>query len=84
MNYHAPSKQFTIPLDQIQSCTSTLLFAIKMVRKTAGLPLEGGKTTGALMTDADHAEQAILDACKAVGIDLGATRAGTLDVRDAG
>lgn len=84
MNYHAPTKQFTITLDQIQSSASTLLFAIKMVRKSAGLPLEGIAPAGAAMTDAHHAEQSILDACRSIGIDLGATRAGVLDVREAG
>lgn len=83
MRYHAPSKQFTVSPSDLQSCAATLLFAIKKIRQVAGLPLEGGERQGA-MTDACHAEQAVLDACQSIGIDLGAIRAGTLDVRNAG
>ncbi|ALN21817.1 hypothetical protein [Ectopseudomonas mendocina] len=84
MRYHAPSKQFTVSLDQLQSCTVNLLFAIKKIREAAGLPLDGTGRQGAIMSDACHAEQAILNACQSMGIDLGATRAGDLDVRNAG
>ncbi len=83
MKYHAPSKQFTVSPDQLQSCAANLLFAIKKIRQAAGLPLEGGERSST-MTDACLAEQAILDAAQTVGIDLGATRAGVLDVRHAG
>ncbi|QTT85348.1 hypothetical protein HUT29_30065 [Pseudomonas chlororaphis] len=81
MLYHAPSKQFTVPLDSLQSSAACLRFAIKMIRQTAGLPLEGGERP-AQMSDACHAEQAILDAFRMLGIDLGATRAGLLDLRN--
>ncbi len=84
MRFHAPTKQFTVSLDQIQSCTDNLQFAIKKIRQAAGLPLDGNAYQGAAMDDACHAEQAILNACQALGIDLGATRAGQLDVRKAG
>lgn len=83
MKYHAPTKQFVVAYDQFQSCAANMLFAIKMVRKAAGLPLEGGEPQ-ATMSPACHAEQAILDACHCIGIDIGATRAGVLDVRNAG
>lgn len=83
MHYHAPTKQFTVSLDNLQSSASYMRFAIQMIRKSAGLPLEGGERSGP-MTSACHAEQSILDASRLLGVDLGATRAGQLDVRDAG
>lgn len=83
MQYHAPSNQFTISLDQLQGHAGCMRFAIKMIRKSAGLPLQGGERQGP-MSDACHAEQAILDACRLIGVDLGATRAGVLDVQNAG
>ncbi|MFF7065667.1 hypothetical protein [Pseudomonas sp. NPDC008258] len=56
-------------------------FAIKMIRQAAGLPLENGERP-AQMSDACHAEQAILDASRMPGIELGATQAGLLDLRN--
>ncbi|HGY2296345.1 TPA: hypothetical protein ACNV18_000059 [Pseudomonas putida] len=43
MIYHAPSNQFTVPLDSLKSGAASLRFAIKMIRQTAGLPLEDGE-----------------------------------------
>lgn len=83
MRYHAPSKQFTVSPDQLQSCAANLLFAIKKIRQVAGLPLAGGERPAA-MTEACHAEQAVIEAAHSIGIDLGATRAGVLDVRHTG
>lgn len=79
MHYHAPSKQFTISLENLQNSANILRFAIKMIRQSADLPLEGGDREGA-MTNSCHAEQAILDASRMLGIDLGATRTGQLNV----
>ena len=80
MQYHAPSKQFTVSLDNLQSSAGCMRVALKMIRLSAGLSLDGGERQGP-MTSACHAEQAILDASRMLGIDLGATRAGLLDVR---
>ena len=83
MRYHAPSKQFTVSPDQLQSCAANLLFAIKKIRQASGLPLEVSERHSA-MSEACHAEQAVLDAAQAIGIDLGATCAWAVDVRRAG
>lgn len=82
MQYHAPSKQFTVSLDSLTNSAACMRFAIKKIRQAAGLPLEGGERP-VQMSDACHAEQAILDASRMLGIDLGATQAGQLDVRSA-
>ena len=81
MHYHAPSKQFTISVDKLQNHAAAMRFAIRKIREIANLPLEGD-TRPVQMTPACHAEQAILDSCMIIGIDLGATRAGKLDVRN--
>lgn len=83
MHYHAPSKQFTVSHENLESSANILCFAIKMIRQSADLPLEGGEREGP-MTSLCHAEQAILDAARMLGIDLGATRAGQLNVRASG
>jgi hypothetical protein len=66
----------------LKSGAASLRFAIRMIRQTAGLPLEGGEQL-VQMSDACHAEQAILDASRMQGIDLGAVLAEQLDVRSA-
>lgn len=83
MHYHAQSKQFTVAVDELESCAHRMRFAIRKIRLMAGRPLEGAEVTGP-MTDACHAEQAILDGCRAIGIDLGAERSGMLDLRVVG
>lgn len=83
MQYHAPTNQFTITVADLPRFAASLRHAIKKVREAAGLPLEGGPREFP-MTAACHAEYSILHACMAIGIDLGATRPGQLDVRDAG
>lgn len=80
MRYHAPSKQFTICVDQLHNHAASMRFVIRKIREIANFPLEGGDRP-VQMTAACHAEQAILDSCMMIGIDLGATRAGQLDVR---
>lgn len=82
MHYHAQSKQFTVGLDGLEGCAQRMRFAIRKIRLMAGRPLEGGTEFHGAMTDACHAEQAILDGCLAIGIDLGAERSGMLDLRE--
>jgi hypothetical protein len=80
MKYHAPTNAFTFAPEQLQRAASGLLWSIRCIRKASGLPLEPRETETA-MKDPDFAEQAILDAAAALGIDLGASRYGKLDVR---
>ncbi|SBW84512.1 hypothetical protein PVE_R2G0486 [Pseudomonas veronii 1YdBTEX2] len=80
MQYHAPTKQLTVSLDNLEASAAAFRFAIKMLRKAANFPLEGdGRPVH--MTDACHAEQAILNGALFLGINLGATLPGELDVR---
>lgn len=82
MQYHAPTGKFVLVQDGLKSCADGLLFAIKQIRLTAGLPLEPYARDTAALTPADHAQKAIIDAAAAVGIDLGARWGNELDVRD--
>lgn len=80
MKYHHPTKAFTVDPKDLERASDSLMWAIKCIRETAKLPLEPRKTEVG-MEPPDFAEQAILDAAKALGIDLGAERYGRLDVR---
>jgi hypothetical protein len=83
MKYHAPTNAFTFAPEQLQRAASELLWSIRCIRKASGLPLEPRDTDAeGCMKDPDFAEQAVLDAAAALGIDLGASRYGKLDVRD--
>ncbi len=82
MRYHAPTKQLTVPLENLEPSAEAFRFAIKMIRKAAGLPLEGDERS-VHMSDACHAEQAILRGALLLGIDLGAAMPVDLDVRKA-
>lgn len=82
MKYHAPTKSLTVSVDALEGAALALRYAIRNVRKQAGLPLEPYKGD-VIMGPAQHAEAGILDAARCVGIDLGASRWGELDVRDA-
>ena len=82
MRYHAPTKSLTVSVDALEGAALALRHAIRNVRKQAGLPLEPYKGD-VIMGPPQHAEAGILDAARYIGIDLGASRWGELDVRDA-
>jgi hypothetical protein len=85
MKYHAPTGQFTIDREAIGQAALNLRYALKTIRKIAGLPLDRyAKPKGAL-TDACYAQITILEAAETLGIDLGVTRHrfNELDLRDA-
>jgi hypothetical protein len=79
MTYHAPSNQFTITPDDLRQAASCLRWAIKHIRLGHKLDPKGYENDGP-MDDPEFAESGILDAAKAIGIDLGANRPGILDV----
>lgn len=81
MNYHAPTKQFTICYDSIDSTTHRLLYAIKHIRLASGLDPKGYSYDG-IMKSPHFAENSILRAAKHIGIDLGSTEEGKLDVSE--
>ena len=86
MNYHAPTRQYTIDPKHIEKAASHMLYAIKKIRIAVNLDLKGYEWTkfeARNLEDASHAEYAIIDAAKAIGIDLGGDRPGAIDVSKA-
>lgn len=83
MKYHAPTDQFTLEAKYIREASHKLRWAIQKIREGHGLDLAGYPEPRNLQ-DPHFAEIAIIDAARALGIDLGADRPGKLDVRDSG
>lgn len=82
MQYHAPTQQFTVPASTFHGISLHLRYAIQHIRRSAGLPLTPHKPDSPLGS-AQFAEIALLEAAKEIGIDLGATAPGRLDVSEA-
>jgi hypothetical protein len=82
MKYHAPSKGFTVTSDELEHAVGSLTYALRHIRKLAGLPLDRYKK-GCCLDDAEHAQRGILDAARKLGIDMGAEWGSDLDLRDA-
>jgi len=80
MNYHAPTDQFTMHPADMKRAASLLRYAIRHIRNGANLDPTGYKNQARETDWAEFSEDAILDAAKALGIDLGADRPGKLDV----
>ena len=80
MNYHAPTNQFTIDQKSMQRASYLFLHAISKIRKQSDLSLSGYDAWNRVSDNAEYAEGDILDAAKELGIDLGATRPGKLNV----
>ena len=79
MNYHYPTKQFTVEKDKFEWAARNFIYAMRHLREASGLPLTPYEREGKL-TDADHAQKGILDGAKAMGIDLGAEWGNELDL----
>ena len=79
MNYHHPTKQFTVEPHKLEHAAYSFIYALRHVREASGLPLTPYEREGGL-TNADHAQKGILDGAKAMGIDLGAEWGNELDL----
>lgn len=77
MMFDPIDKSLKIKAEDLSRGGRDLLSAIHYFRKSAGLPLEGGKND----SSKDTCEYCILTAAKHIGIDFGTTRPGELDVR---
>ena len=82
MKYHAPTKCFVLSPADIEQAARGLLNAIKHIRLQAELPLEPYAPANPMQSP-QFAEQGIIDAALSLGIDLGSSRYGALDVRNA-
>jgi hypothetical protein len=79
MKYHAPTVQFKVEASKLKHASACFLYAIKYIRESAGLPLTRYERTGAL-SDADHAQRALIDGAECLGVDLGARWGNEIDV----
>lgn len=82
MKYHLPTGQFTVDHENFRMAGYSLIYAIRHIRDLAGLPYTKYEREG-LLSDADHAQKGILDAARALGVDLGAEWGNELDVSEA-
>jgi hypothetical protein len=81
MQYHAPSKQFTIPAADLERAAYLLRHALRKIRQAAGLPLDRYVSKGHV-SHADSAQLDIIDAARKLGIEMGAEWGCELDLRD--
>lgn len=79
MKFHAPTNQFTVEASDLKMAARSFEYSIRHIRALAGLPMGKYQRDG-LLTPADHAQKGILDAAKALGIDMGAEWGNDLDV----
>lgn len=81
LRYHAPTKCFVIDPKAMEMLALEIRYAIKTAREMGGRPLEPHKVDGP-MSDADHLEKCLIDMADRMGIDLGCTWPGQLDLRE--
>lgn len=79
MRFHAPTKAFTMSMQDIERAADYFMHAIKNIRLTSKRPLVPYEVDGPLRQD-DLAMKAVLDGATAIGIDLGAEWGNELDV----
>ena len=80
MIYHAPTNKFTIHADELMRASTKLLYVIRNIRDGANIDRKGYDFLERASDWAEIAEDAVLNAARDLGIDLGADRPGKLDV----
>jgi len=81
MLYDPIKNALIIEIKDVQRAAHSIRYTIAHIRKLAKMPLRGFKHQSGPMTDSEFAESALLDLAKELGIEIGATRYGELDVR---
>lgn len=81
MRFHAPTKCFVIEPAALEMVALELRYALQGVRELGGFPLDKHKREGP-MTRACHVEKTLIDMANQIGIDLGGTWPGQIDLRD--
>lgn len=80
MKFDPKDSSLKITTTEAAAAGSLLLSAIHYFRLTAKLPVEGWTETNGPIATCEHC---ILEAATRLGLDLGSTRPGKIDVRDA-
>ena len=81
MKYSPKHQAFIIDQASLNLVSNCLLYAMKKARQVAGIPAGRREMEGALQP-IDHCEKAIIDAAKAINIELGADWGSELDLTD--
>lgn len=81
MKYHLPSGGYIVPCEDFKRAAYSLRYVMRTIREIAGLPMDRYSRIGPL-TAADHAQQGVIDAAKAMGIDMGADWCNEIDLRN--
>ena len=83
MTYNPRTKTMSIPTADLDLACIHLRTALRHIRKSADIPIEGGPERPGPMDYADFAEAGILSAAEHLGIDLGpgSDHPGGIDVR---
>lgn len=84
MTYNFQSKAFTITEDSLRLAGMNGMYAIQCIRKSHGLPLGKYEHSPGSLSDADHAQKAVIDLLKAIGVDMGVFWGHELDVTKIG
>lgn len=80
MKYDPFKNTITITPEEAQRAAHLMIYALRNIREMAGLPLDKHERPG-MLEPVDHAQRGILDAAKALGMDLGAEWGNELDLR---
>ena len=81
MTYNARTKRLEVHQDTLENVSHQMIYALRCIRELAGLPMDRYKQDGPLQR-ADHAQRAIIDMARHLGIDLGAEWGCDLDLRE--
>mgnify|MGYP000001356615 CR=1 FL=1 len=79
MEFHAPTGEFTVSHQKMEHASYLFLHAMAKIRKLNNLPLVPYEREG-LLQDVDHAQNSIIEAARALGINLGAQWCHELDL----
>lgn len=79
--YHAPTDRFVADPQSLKHAADDIRHAMRLARELGGKPLEPHKRKG-VMTASDHLERTLIDLASSMGIDLGCTWPGQLDLRE--
>lgn len=79
VTYNVQSRAFTISEKDLHSAALMGMYAIQRMRVMAGLPT-GKRDHDGPLQEIDHAEKAVIDCLKSIGIDLGVSWGYELDV----
>lgn len=83
MTYNVQSRAFTVSEKDLHAAALQGMYAIQRMRVMAGLSTGKREHAGPL-EEIDHAEKAVIDCLKAIGIDLGVSWGYELDVSKIG